>query len=80
MDSGSYLSPEFLAEDRSRETINITIIFLILETFIVCIFFAARYRSKPLKGLDFYLIRPAYLVCLTTPIVNICTFIYLYWH
>lgn len=54
-------SPAYLAEDRSRDLVNVVVAFAILETFFISLFFTARMMNRTANGWDFYLMVPAYL-------------------
>ncbi|KAL8732940.1 MAG: hypothetical protein Q9181_003762 [Wetmoreana brouardii] len=69
MDPSQQYSPEYLAEDRSRELLNVVIAFAILETVFVALFFTARAVNKTANGWDVYLMVPAYLFCFSHIIV-----------
>ena len=51
MDPDQQYSPAYLAEDRSREVINVIVIFAVLETFFILLFFTARIANKNSKWL-----------------------------
>lgn len=63
--------PGYLAENRSAQTENVTIVFGIVEVFFVGLFFISKYTNKTAHGIDAYLMLPAFLMCFTTIIVNI---------
>lgn len=62
-------SPAYLEADRSQELINVCIVFLILETIFVGLFFATRLITRIEFGWDAYLMIPAYVFALTPIIV-----------
>lgn len=64
-------TPEYLAENRSSQTTNVTIVFGVLEVLFVGLFFLSKYKSKTANGMDAYLMLPAFLTCFITIIVNI---------
>lgn len=55
-------SPAYLAEDRSRDLINVVVAFAILETLFICLFFTSRIMNRTANGWDLYLMIPAYLL------------------
>jgi hypothetical protein len=61
----------YLAEDRGWELIQVAIIFAVLETLFLCLFFASRALNKTLNGLDVYFIPPAYIFCFSHVIMAI---------
>lgn len=63
--------PGYLSENRSSQTTNVTIVFGVLEVFFVGLFFVSKYMNKTAKGIDTYLMLPAFLMCFSTIIINI---------
>ncbi|KAL8908906.1 MAG: hypothetical protein Q9171_005249 [Xanthocarpia ochracea] len=61
----------FLAESRSSKTLNVTVVFGILEVLFVGLFLTSKYKSKTFKGMDTYMMIPAFATCFSTIIVNI---------
>jgi hypothetical protein len=69
MNPDQIYSPAYLAEDRSRDLINLVVAFAILETFFICLFFTSRIMSRTANGWDFYLMVPAYLLAFANVII-----------
>jgi ABC-type uncharacterized transport system permease subunit len=69
MNPDQIYSPAYLAEDRSRDLINLVVAFAILETFFICLFFTSRIMSRTANGWDFYLMIPAYLLAFGNVII-----------
>lgn len=63
MDPATQFPPGYLAEDRSQQLLNVAIVFGVLETVFIVLFFTARVISKTAKGVDIYLMLLAYLAC-----------------
>lgn len=63
--------PGYLAENRSAQTTNVTIVFGIVEVFFVGLFFISKYTNKTANGMDTYLMLPAFLMCFSTIILNL---------
>ncbi|KAL8863087.1 MAG: hypothetical protein Q9178_000461 [Gyalolechia marmorata] len=61
----------FLAESRSSKTLNVTVVFGILEVLCVGLFLTSKYKSKTFKGMDTYMMIPAFATCFSIIIVNI---------
>lgn len=68
MDANQY-PPEYLAEDSSRQLINVAIAFALLETIFLTFFTFARRINSTTNGLDFWLIPAAYLACFSHVII-----------
>jgi hypothetical protein len=54
-------TPEFLAQDRSSRLINVVIVFIILEVLFLVLFCISRYKAGTIKGVDTYLMIPAFI-------------------
>jgi len=52
---------EFLAEDHSSRLINVVIVFIILEVLFLVLFCISRYKAGTIKGIDTYLMIPAFI-------------------
>ena len=63
MGSNQQYSPAYLAEDRSRELINVIVAFAVLETFFIILFFTSRIMNHTANEWDVYLMIPGYLFC-----------------
>lgn len=72
MEPAQKYSQAFLAEDRSRDLVNVVVTFAILETFFIFLFFTSRIMNHTANGWDVYLMIPAYLLCLANTIVCAC--------
>jgi hypothetical protein len=86
MPSTTDYSPEFLAQDRSQRVVNVSIIFGVLETIFVFLFFFSRYKNRIGSVVDTYLMVPAYLtafshiiLCNRKPLSDPKSFVYLSW-
>lgn len=57
-------SPEYLAADRSQTLIDVAIVFMVLDTFFISLFFFSRYKCHIALSYDGWLMAPGYLLCL----------------
>ncbi len=67
-------SPAYLAEDKSREFLNVVVAFAILETVFMILFFTSRAMNKTSNGWDVYLMIPGYIFCFGHIVVASCMF------
>lgn len=63
-----------LAEDKSREFLNVVVAFAILETVFMILFFTSRAMNKTSNGWDVYLMIPGYIFCFGHIVVASCMF------
>ena len=61
----------YLAESRSSKTLNVTVVFGILEVLFVGLFLTSKYKSKTFKGIDTYMMIPAFATCFSIIVVNL---------
>lgn len=61
-----HLSPEYLAEDASKSPFNLSIAFIVIQTFFFVLFIASRLtmRSSSARDLEIYFVPAAYLCCM----------------
>ena len=69
MDPSDY-PPEYLAQDRSFQLVQVIVAFAVLESFFFALFISARLMSKSTNGVDFWLMPAAYLACFSHVIIN----------
>ncbi len=74
MDSTQQYSPAYLAEDKSREFLNVVVAFAILETVFMILFFTSCAMNKTSNGWDVYLMIPGYIYCFGHIVVASCMF------
>jgi hypothetical protein len=65
------LSPEYLAEDQSHKLLIVAILFLVLEFLFIGIYFTSRFTTNTPHGIDTYLMIPAFLTCISHPIIGL---------
>ena len=63
MDSTQQYPPGYLAEDRSQQLIHVAIIFGVLETVFVLLFYISRIVTKTANGPEVWLIALGYIAC-----------------
>jgi hypothetical protein len=66
------LSPEYLAADQSHKILVVAILFIVLEVLFIGIYFTSRLTTKLLHSVDTYLMIPAFLTCISHPIIALC--------
>jgi len=69
MDPTQQYSPAYLAEDTSRQLLNVVVAFAVLETVFIVLFFTSRAMNKTANGWDVFLMIPAYIFCFVHIIV-----------
>lgn len=65
MDPDHEYSLGYLAENRGQELLDIAIVFAVLETLFIVLYFASRFVGKTIKRIDVYLMLPAYIMCIS---------------
>ena len=65
MDPTQLYTPEYLAENKSQQLLHVAIIFGVLETVFIFLFFLARIVNKTANGPEMWLMPVAYLACLS---------------
>ena len=55
--------PEYLAENRGQQLLNVAIVFGVLETVFIVLFFVSRIIFKTANGPEMYLMPLAYITC-----------------
>ena len=75
MDSPQQFSQAYLAENRSHELLHVAIIFGVLETVFILLFFAARIMNKTANGLEMWLMPLAYIACMSHVVLIPCLYI-----
>lgn len=68
MDPTTVYTPEYLAENRSDQLLDVAIAFMILETLFVGLYFFSKFKNQTFHGLDTYLMLPAFLCVVSNPI------------
>ncbi|KAI9788794.1 MAG: hypothetical protein M1816_006575 [Peltula sp. TS41687] len=69
MDQTMQFPPEYLKEDNSQQLLDVAIVFGVLNTLFILLFFTARIMNKTANGLEMYLMPLAYIFCFSHSIV-----------
>lgn len=62
MDPDQKYSPEYLAENRSQQLIQLAVAFAVLETLLIGLYFTSRYIGRTVNSIDVYFMLPAYIM------------------
>ncbi|KAF4634933.1 hypothetical protein G7Y89_g3164 [Cudoniella acicularis] len=71
MDETQVFPPEYLAENRSHSLLVVAVLFIVLETLFISLFFTSRFRGNVPWGMDSYLMVPAFITCIIHPTASL---------
>lgn len=68
----SMLTLDYLSENKGEPLYHVSIVFIVLQTIFITLFFISRYINSSTKGWDFWVFIPvAYIVCTAQTIIGI---------
>lgn len=69
MDQTTQFPPGYLKEDNSQQLLHVAIVFGVLNTLFIILFFIARTMNKTANGLEMYLMPLAWVFCFSLSII-----------